>query len=338
MSGMEIKPLAVSHVADFYRRYPGETVTFYTRLNVQETLPDLTVRITLPPGLVLEAYRAPSHRGDALVLDDKYRALSAVEGGEGVGGISLVWRLAEEWPPGSYEYQVTTRVVPTERDVTLESRAVATLGNSSEEPISAEETVAIVVSAKGRYLEYLPALYQRDELMGRLLMLFESFWAPIEGQIEALPFYFDSQMTPPDFLPWLASWLDLALDERWPEKRRRRLLRSATSLYRRRGTKRGLQEYLEIYTGEKARITEHRALSFRLGPEARLGPGIALGADNVPHTFTVTLCLPPASLSGDEEECARLALERRRMIEAIIEAEKPAHTRYNLCIETDHET
>lgn len=322
----ETKSLAVSHVADFYRRYPGEEVTFYTRLDVQEPLPDLTLRITLPAGLALEAYRAPSTHGDAL---------SAVEGGEGIGGVSLMWRLDKEWLPGSYEYQVTARVPPTERDVTLESRAVATSRKTSEEPISAEETVAIAVSAKGRYLKYLPALYHKDELMGRFVMLFESFWAPIEGHIGSLPFYFDPQMAPPDFLPWLASWLNLVLDERWTEEKRRQLLRSAASLYRRRGTRKGLQEYLEIYTGEKAQIVEHRAYNLRLGPEARLGPGIALGTANVPYTFTVVLCLPPISSSGGESEIARQELARRRMIETIIEAEKPAHTCYTLRIETE---
>jgi phage tail-like protein len=189
------------------------------------------------------------------------------------------------------------------------------------------------VRTKAQYLEYLPALYEEDELMGQLLVLFESFWAPVERTIDQLPFYFDPRTTPPDLLPWLASWFNLVLDERWPEAKRRQLLGSAVSLYRRRGTCRGLRQYLEIYTGEVPQIIEHRARNLVLGLEARLGPGIALGTQNVPHTFTVTLQLP--SIEGDDdEEVALQEDERRRVIERIIEAEKPSHTAYNLQIES----
>src|SRR5262249_20365856 len=70
------------------------------------------------------------------------------------------------------------------------------------------------------------------EVMARFLMLFESFWAPIEGQIDNLPLYFDPAFTPLKLLPWLASWVDLTLDDHWPEAKRRQLLRAAVSLYR----------------------------------------------------------------------------------------------------------
>ena len=135
-------------------------------------------------------------------------------------------------------------------------------------------------------------------------------------------------------MPWLASWIGLALDENWPEDRRRLLLASAASLYRQRGTKRGLREYLKIYTGERATITEHRAENFKLGAEAQLGPGIALGKDNKPHTFSVALRLPPIE-TPDEAGRARQELVRRRTIESIIEAEKPAHTSYRLDLDIE---
>jgi len=335
-SQSESSPLVVSHVADFYRRYPGELVTFHTRVDVQQPLTGLTVRITLPGGLVPGASR---------VLADPHA--SAGDGGvllevePDVGTSHFVWQVERELPTGTRcEYQVEARVAPIKRDVTLESRAVATSEGVQDE---AWETVAIAISAEGRYLNYLPALYQKDELMGRFLMLFESFWVPIERQIDHLPFYFDPKMTPPDFLPWLASWLDLTLDERWPEERRRKLLCSAASLYRKRGTKRGLQEYLEIYTGGKVQIIEHRAKNLRLDSQAKLGSGIALGMNNVPHSFTVILRLPPISSPGGADGSARQELERRRRIEAIIEAEKPAHSSYSLHLEIDpamgtHET
>jgi hypothetical protein len=133
-------------------------------------------------------------------------------------------------------------------------------------------------------------------------------------------------------LPWLASWIGLALDENWPEARQRLLLRSAAKLYRTRGTKRGLLKFLEIYTGQQGTIIENRADNFKLGPQATLGPGIALGKENSPNTFIVQLTLPPID-APTEAERAQLETIRWRTIEAIVRAEKPAHTNYTLQLE-----
>jgi phage tail-like protein len=320
----EASPLRVDYVADYYHRYPGETVTFYTRVSIQQPLLGFTVKITLPAGLTVSDYQVLSADGDAMPL---------VEFGS--GGQHVTWVVVEELEAGSeWEYQVQAQVAPVFQDATKESRAVAYSELREGEQVSAEETVSVAVAAKGDYLRHLPALYQSDELMGRFLMLFESFWAPVEGQIDHLPLYFDPKMTPPDFLPWLASWFDVILDQRLSEEQQRRLVQSAASLYRRRGTKQALQEYLEIYTGEPVEIIEHRAHDFRLGTEARLGPGVALGTGNRPHTFTVILSLPPIPSSvGGKKEQARQEQERRRTLEAIIETEKPAHTTYTLRID-----
>ena len=48
----------------------------------------------------------------------------------------------------------------------------------------------------------------------------------------------------------------------------------------------------------------------------------------------MTVYLPPAEIvAASEAERQRYEADRRRMIESIIEAEKPAHTSYNLRIE-----
>jgi phage tail-like protein len=315
----ELGPATVAHVVDFYNRYPGEVVKFYTRVEVREPLSDLTLRISLPEGLVLDDYRAPPEL-------DGLMPLTEVDPGVNY----LVWSLEEELPAGTrHEFQAAARLTPTSWDGNLPSRAEV---SSREHGMLAAETVSIAVWTKGRYLRYLPSLYERDELLGRFLMLFESFWAPIERQIDDIYDYFDPRMAPADFLPWLAGWLDLELDERWPEERLRRMLRWAIALHRSRGTKWGLLKYLEIYTGHQAEITERRARNFLVGPEARLGPAIALGRANVPHTFTVSLQLPPLEIE-EKEERARQEQIRRHTIESIIEMQKPAHTVYTLDLE-----
>ena len=305
-------PVAVSHVADFYHRYPGETLVFYTCIGVQESVSDLTVRILIPEGLEMVAYQPPSDLPEAsphLETEGKTRY--------------LVWSLEGELEPGTrYEYQSEVKVEPVMRHTILEGKASV---SDSAYKVLAEECVSVAIWAKGRYLRYLPELYEQDELMGRLLMLFESFWAPIETQVGAISDYLEPRTTPKAFVPWLASWLGLELDERLAEERQRELIRAAIRLHRRRGTKSALQEYLEIYTGGRVQIVEHRAVDFSLGTEGRLGLGVALGTGNHPHTFTVTLNLPADSPSEEGRV--------RQAVEALIDAEKPAHTDYTLIVE-----
>ena len=309
-------PVQVAHVADYNRRYPGEVVTFFSRVQVGQPVANLTLRVSLPAGLTLGDYRA---------LTEKNGLMPQLAVGNEAN--YLVWSLAGDLPAGATrEFQAEASVVPSIGQTRLESRAVVT---DSSQAILAEETATIAVRSKGGYIQHLPALYEQDDLIGRFLMLFESFWKPIDQQTDHISFYLDPRITPPRFLPWLAAWLDLELDEDWPEPRRRQLIRWAIALHRSRGTKWGLTKYLEIYTGQKAEITEHRANNFVLGNTACLGPGIAMGRGNRPHTFTVTLRLPPLEIE-DEAERVRQGRIRRRTIEAIIARQKPAHTVYSL--------
>lgn len=311
--------LRVAHVTDFYRKYPGELVTIYTQVEIPRGLPNLAVRVLLPPELIpeeariIQAPNAGAEESDALLevssdTEERY----------------YLWQIDREIPAETRcEYQTRARIAPTAQNITITSRAIATCEQVNRR---AEEALSIAVSAKGKYLDYLPGIYQDDELMARFLMLFESFWAPIEQQIDSIWYYFDPRMTTTEFLPWLASWLGLTLDEQWSEEKKRRLLSSAISLYRMRGTKEGLRKYLEIYTDGQIYITEHRAKNFMLGREGRLGPGIALGKGNKPHSFKIMMKLPSL-------KTARQETHRRLMIEKIIDAEKPAHTDYTLEIE-----
>jgi phage tail-like protein len=204
------------------------------------------------------------------------------------------------------------------------------------------QALSIAVSLKARYLKHLPGIYESDELVSRLLMLCESFWEPIEQQITQIHYYLDARMTPAALLPWLASWADWVMDERWPEAQQRQLVQALVSLYRRRGTPRGLREMLALYTGldpasDAIQILEHRASNLVLGPAACLGPGVALGTRNVPHTFSVRLRLPRLRPGKSPAEAEREEARRRRIIEDIIEMEKPAHTRCALQIVLEDE-
>jgi phage tail-like protein len=305
----------VNHVADTCLHYPGDTVTFYTRLKIDQAMSNLTLRISLPRGLELAEYHAPT---------DYTAQVPRVEVTEEAN--YLVWTPDYGLPTGSqYEFETQAVIGPIAEDVTLTSLADVMDGDE----VLSLESATLAIRAKGQYLQYLPAVFERDELMGRFLMLFESFWQPIEGQIDAMPYYFDPRTTPAGFLPWLASWLDLDLDERWSEAQVRQLIRWAIALHRSRGTKWGLLKYLEIYTGQRAKVIEQISNNFVLGPDARLGPAIALGRGNRPHTFTVNLRLPEPDPTNAPEKTREEKLIRRT-VESIIDMQKPAHTLYTL--------
>jgi phage tail-like protein len=161
---------------------------------------------------------------------------------------------------------------------------------------------------RSSYLKYLPALYSADDFLGRFLLIVESILSPIERTIDNLGYYFDARLTPPEVLPWLASWLGLVLDERWPEQRRRDLIRAAVELYQWRGTRRGLSEFLRLYTGLTPEIIE-TAVDRRAASEHEA------------FRFVVRLRGPQAG-----------SLDRA-LVETIIDAEKPAHAGYTLEIE-----
>ncbi len=155
---------------------------------------------------------------------------------------------------------------------------------------------------KSVLLKYLPGSYADDDFMGGFLKIFETVWAPLDRQIDQLYAYFDPLLTSAEFLPWLGTWVDLVLDENWPEARRRDLIQNAADLYRRRGTAGALRDYLAIYLGIPPQIVED-------------------GPDGDPYHFTVRFKLEnPDSFDQDR-------------IRRIIEEEKPAHTVYTLILE-----
>ena len=182
-------------------------------------------------------------------------------------------------------------------------------------------------------LQYLPTIYQEANrearrnsaeyepppFFERFLRGFEEAMDPTQQLLAGMADIFGARSTPPEFVAWLATWVALALDENWPELKRRRLIREAVELYRWRGTRRGLSRYLEIYAGVSPQIDDQPFEGMRLGEATLLGRDTTLG--NVPpHTFVVTLGVPePDRLNA-------------QIIHDIIRAEKPAHTAYELRI------
>jgi phage tail-like protein len=149
-----------------------------------------------------------------------------------------------------------------------------------------------------RYMRYLPAIFHDDDFLARFLQLFEGVWEPLEQRQDHIDVYFDAATCPAEWLPWMASWFGIVLENHWPEARKRALLARVIDVYRWRGTAYGLERVIEACLGAR--------------------PEITVTVDN-PHVFRVTV-RPPSGADAHFE----------RDLNELIAVHKPAHTGYRL--------
>ncbi len=187
------------------------------------------------------------------------------------------------------------------------------------------------------WLPYLPDIYQpspaalqiisegqlngeggqdqaRETFLARFLGLFESIFLPIESMVEHFDLYLDPKSTPQPFLPWLEHLFGLPFFTNLTElqkhelsltlssKQRRQLVEKAYELVERKGTKKGLQMFLELLTQN----------------DAGSNPVIEINDLQTNGAHFVVQITPKRT----ERESAT--------IEALIEAYKPVHTTYEL--------
>ena len=186
--------------------------------------------------------------------------------------------------------------------------------------------MAINANQVSTLLDSLPAVFQEDreggapDFLGRFLLGFEQVLLGLgdvdepglEETIARIYRYFEpgaavapGERAPREFLQWLAGWVALTLREDWDELRQRDLIAKAVPLYRLRGTRRGVEEFLRIYTRLGVSIAETDT-AFQVGVHATLLP------------------------SPQPEE-----IKAQRMVaHAIVDLQKPAHTYYALTVET----
>ncbi|MFD3542783.1 phage tail protein I [Streptomyces sp. NPDC058662] len=103
--------------------------------------------------------------------------------------------------------------------------------------------------------DQLPALYADDDFAQRFTAGLDTVLAPVFATLDNLPAYFDPRLAPADFLPWLASWVGVVDDARWPVELRREAVARAVELHRRRGTRRGLVDALRLVLGVSAEVS-----------------------------------------------------------------------------------
>lgn len=202
--------------------------------------------------------------------------------------------------------------------------------------------MTVEANAASRLLEQLPALFQEDRVagqphfLGRLLLAFEhlllGLGEPLQGLEEVvasvhryfaprpLPGAPANEQAPEEFLSWLAGWVALTLRQDWDPDRRRDLIAKAVQLYGLRGTKRGVEESLKVYTRLGVEIDE-LATPFQLGVHSSIGRDTLVGG-GAPFYFVVKVQEPQLDVAR--------RMEKQQVAKAILDLQKPAHTHYRL--------
>ena len=161
------------------------------------------------------------------------------------------------------------------------------IGNGQESPMV---RAVSVYYPRASSIRWLPAIYQEEptsaDFLGRFLSIFDRVRDGIGDTVTDFAAMLDPRAAPvsehADYLAWLASWLDLALDRHWPLAARRRLVREAHRLYALRGTPAGLALHLEIYLGRTPQILEHfRLRKWLFVDQSRLGQRSALWGSDI---------------------------------------------------------
>ncbi len=96
--------------------------------------------------------------------------------------------------------------------------------------------------------QYLPAIMQADDLTGRWMAGLDDLLAPILMILDAIDFYADPWLAPPDLLDWLGEWVGAEIPPDLPVESRRRLIATSADLHGRRGTLSALREVLDTTT------------------------------------------------------------------------------------------
>jgi phage tail-like protein len=213
------------------------------------------------------------------------------------------------------------------------------------------------VSRPSQYLDHLPQLFRKltpvgmPNFLGEYLKIFEALLAGrddardqnnkqiaegIEELISGFTACLDAGLTPvadtaaatytSDFLNYLASWVALVFDQNWPLEKKRAWLQKIVALYRKRGTRSGLTEYLHMFIGQRVRV-EELARQFVVGnPDNSLVGVNTYIAGAAAYYFQVRFNygFPPETFVLSEWN------NYAKGIRTIVDLEKPAHTYYDL--------
>lgn len=173
------------------------------------------------------------------------------------------------------------------------------------------------------WMKYLPEIYQKedkDSFLERYLGIFQTIYEDFNDEIREVSKNFDMETAQGDYLEWLARWLGIEDSYIWSEKQLRQLLYNGVSLYKRRGTRQGLSDFVTLYTGEPPFIVENHQLQYFRKDKRRFEKLQRLYGSS-PYSFTVLV----------REQAAASPWKQKALIK-IIEDVKPVQMEWRLVI------
>jgi phage tail-like protein len=217
-------------------------------------------------------------------------------------------------------------------------------GDSTDHPLPvgrflmAFESILLgLPKSRGRGAEWPDLLYQPgfEEILGGA----EVQGSPPETLLEGIDRYFDPgpdyptdksglkienyNRAPPEFLSWLAGWVALTLRDDWTDDHKRMFIARAAQLYRLRGTKAGVAQFVQTYMGGPQPEIIEEIAEFQVGVHSQIGVDTFLDG-GTPFFFKVK---PKIS--------DPLVFQKQvNIVTALIELQKPAHTSFTLEPET----
>jgi phage tail-like protein len=124
--------------------------------------------------------------------------------------------------------------------------------STSDENISPKLKKLYIYFLPKSYLQYLPSIYQQNDqskvFLERFLAIFQNFYEETEIKLNNFIKLLDTDTTFKEFLPWLSSWLAITNNNvEWTVENKRLFLKSAPDLFKKRGTREGLEQMISIY-------------------------------------------------------------------------------------------
>jgi phage tail-like protein len=103
----------------------------------------------------------------------------------------------------------------------------------------------------------LPVGMVEDEFLVRFLSIFQDVANTVVDQIDALPHMFDTTVAPSAMVRTLGRWIGLDwVDPSLPDALQRQIVQAYFSILSLRGTRRGMQQLLEVISGAPADVED----------------------------------------------------------------------------------
>lgn len=138
----------------------------------------------------------------------------------------------------------------------------------------------------------LPMGMLDDGFFLRFVSMFEQEATTLLEGVDNIPHLVDPTVAPPEMVRWLGSWIGLPpIDSSLDEGLQRRLVRTGSECLAWRGTRQGLQKFLEVMTDGPAEVVESGSIRPDLG-EAAPHPSVVMrvaGTGGIPVGEFVTV-------------------------------------------------